>query len=133
MIANDKSTLLTTRDKETIQKTEIPSLVSTQEETDTRVVLYAKYAQEHGYDYAQINTPDSDIFFILLHYAASLSPTKILYKTGSGNNKMLINISELAESYGEDYSTSLLAYHTHCDQTSAFKGKGKVRPLSILE
>ena len=61
-----------------------------------------KYAQEHGYDYAQINTPDSDIFFILLHYAASLSLTKILYKTGSGNKIMLINISELAESYGED-------------------------------
>ena len=89
VMANDKSTLLTTRDKETIQKTEIPSLVSTQEETDTRVVLYAKYAQEHGYDYAQINTPDSDIFFILLHYAASLSPTKILYKTGSGNGEVL--------------------------------------------
>ena len=32
----------------------------------------------------------------------------ILYKTGSGNNKWLINISELEESFGEDYTTLLL-------------------------
>ena len=83
-------------------------IAPSQDVIDTRVVLSAKYAQEQGYDFGQINTPNSDIFFILLHYYVSLSPTTILYKTGSGNNKRLINISELEESFGEDYTTLLL-------------------------
>ena len=33
-----------------------------QDVIDTRVVLSAKYAQEQGYDFGQINTPNSDIF-----------------------------------------------------------------------
>ena len=135
MITSDKSTLLTSPDGETVKMQEIPSLHSTQEETDTRVVLYCAYAKEKGYQFAQVNSPDSDVFFILLSYALSLAPLTILFKTGKGNNKRLLNISEIAESYGQDYCTSLLSLHafTHCDTTSALKGKGKLRPLAVLQ
>ena len=46
---------------------EILELVSNQEETDARVVLYPSYVVKHGYKSAVVRTPDSDIFFILLH------------------------------------------------------------------
>jgi len=46
---------------------ETESLQSNREETDTRVVLYCVYAQEKGYATARVKTPDTDIFFILLH------------------------------------------------------------------
>ena len=47
----------------------ITSLKSSQDETDTRVVLYCKYGKENGFRYARVQSPDSDIFFILIYYA----------------------------------------------------------------
>ena len=46
----------------------------------------------------------------------------------------LINMSQLAEKYYQDHITALLALHafTGADCTSAFKGKGKVRPIKLL-
>jgi len=45
--------------------------------------------------------------------------------TGSGKHRQLINISELAESLGEDYCGTLLGLYVFSGQdcTSAFKGK----------
>ena len=50
-----------------VKVTEIKNLFSTQEETDTRVVLYCMHAASIGYKYVRVRTPDSDIFFILLN------------------------------------------------------------------
>ncbi len=46
----------------------------------------------------------------------------------------LININQLAEDYSEEHISALLALHafTGADCISAFKGKGKVRPMKIL-
>lgn len=52
---------------------EIHELMSNQEETDVRVVLYLKYAAKLGYKSAVVRTPDTDIFMILLHHAHSIS------------------------------------------------------------
>ena len=113
---------------------EIEELKSNQEETDTRVVLYLNYAVKLGYKSAVVRTPDSDIFFILLHYAHSI-PITIYLDTGSGKHRQVINISELAESKGAEYCTALLGLYvfTGEDVTSAFKGKGKVGPLKKLQ
>jgi len=55
--------------------------------------------------------------------------------TGSGKHRQLINISELAESLGEDYCRTLLGFYVFSgkDCTSAFKRKGKVGPMIKLE
>ena len=113
---------------------EIEELKSNQEETDTRVELYLKYTVKLGYKSAAVRTPDSDIFFILLHYAHSIPITIYLY-TGSGKHRQVINISKVAESKGAEYCTTLLGWYvfTGKDVTSAFKGKGKVRPLKKLQ
>ena len=113
---------------------EIGSLYSNQEETDSRVVLYCKYAHEQGYDSVRVRSPDSDVFFILLHHTPALSCT-ILFDTGTGNNKRLINMTELVADFTQEYCTALTALHafTHSDSTSAFKGIGKVKPIKLLQ
>ena len=112
---------------------EIHELMSDQEETDTRVVLYLNYAAKLGYKSAVVRTPDTDIFLILLHHAHSI-PLTIYLDTGTGKHRQIVNVSELAESKGPDYCTTILGMYvfTGEDVTSAFKGKGKVGPLKKL-
>ena len=101
-----------------------------------RVILYCAYAQKRGYETVRIRSPDSDIFFILLHHVSKFD-IKILLDTGSGtgsgNNRKLIDISDLSKVYGQELCTALMSLHafTHCD-TSAFKGIGKIRPIKLL-
>ena len=51
---------------------EIHKLNLNQEETNTRVVLYLKYAAKKGFKSTVVRNPDANIFFILLHHAASI-------------------------------------------------------------
>ena len=113
---------------------ELPTIYSNQEETDKRVVLYLHHAATLGYKNAVVRTPDTDIFVILLHHAHTIKLTVYL-DTGSGKHRQLLNLSELAESLGEDYCATLLGFYVFSgeDCTSAFKGKGKVGPLKKLE
>lgn len=126
--------VLESADGEVVTKQEIPELYSDQEETDTRVILYCAYAQRQGYGVVRIRSPDSDIFFIALHHAQRFEIT-ILFDTGTGNNRRLINISALAREYGQVKCTALMSLHayTHCDTTSAFKGIGKIKPTKLLQ
>ena len=96
-----------------------------QEETDTRVVLYLSYAVKLGYKSAVVRTPDSNIFFILLHYAHSI-PLTIYLDTGSGKHCQIVSVSEPSESKGVDYCSTMLGLYifNREDVTSAFKGKG---------
>ena len=74
------------------------------------------------------------MFFILLYYAHTFQVT-VLFDTGSGNNRRLLNITELAEELGDAYCKCLLGLYvfTGEDANCAFKGKGKVMPLKKLE
>lgn len=121
-------------DKKQVKTEQIQSLSSNQEETDSRIVLYCKYAQDQGYEYVRVRSPDSDVFFILLHHASSLS-CKIIFDTGTGNNKRLINMTDFIGNLTQEYCTALTALHafTHCDSTSAFKGIGKVKPIKVMQ
>jgi len=92
------------------------------------------YAVKLGYKSAVVRTPDSDIFFILLHHANSIH-LSIYLDTGTGKHRHLINVSELAEAKGPEHCTTILGLYvfTGEDVTSAFKGKGKVGPLKKLQ
>ena len=116
-----------------VQKTEVCDLRSNQEETDTRIVLYIQFAAQKGFQSVVVRTPDTDIFFILLHHSHNVSTT-IYVDIGTGKKRRLINVSDLANNLGKDWCTVLLAYYvfTGEDCTSAFKGKGKLYPLKKL-
>ena len=113
---------------------EIHELVSNQEETDTRNVLYLKYAAKLGYKSAVVETSDTDIFFILLQHAQSIALTVFL-DTGTGKHCQLVNDSKAAESLGVNYCNMLrgLNAFTSEDATSAFKGKGYIGQLKKLQ
>ena len=113
---------------------EIHELSSDQEETDTRVVLYLHYAAKLGYKSVVVRTPDSDIFFILLHHSHSIG-LNIYLDIGMGKHRQIINVTELTKSFVPEYCTTLLGLYVFSgeDCTSAFKGKGKVGPLKKLQ
>ena len=52
-----------------VQKKEIYEIASNQEESDTRIALYAEYGAKLKYKNIKIRTPDSDVFlfFFTLH------------------------------------------------------------------
>ena len=108
--------------------------MSNQEEMDTQVVPYLKYAAKLGNKSAVVRTPDTDIFLILLHHAHSIALT-IYLDTGTGKHRQIVNVSELTESKGADYCTAIFVLYmfTGEDVTGAFKGKGKVGPLKKVQ
>ena len=104
---------------------EIPSLMSNQEENDTGVILYVKYAEDEGFK--------SDIFFILLHHAHNVQ-VNIHVDIGVGKKRKFVDVTDLGSELGKEFCTVLLCFYvfTGEDCSSAFKGKGKVAPLKKL-
>ena len=100
-----------------------------------RIVLYCDHGRNRGYWYIRVKSPDSDVFFILLYYATKMTDVTVLFDTGTGNKKRLINITAMAKEIPELRAEALLALHAYCgcDTTSAFKGIGHLKPLKILK
>ena len=97
-------------------------------------MLYLQYAESSGFKDAVVRSPDTDIFFILLHYASSFTIT-IHLDTSTRKHRQLIDVTSLAKSLGSDYATALMGLYvfTGDDCNCAFKGKGKVFPLKKLQ
>ena len=112
---------------------ETHELTSNQEENDTCVLLYLKFAVQMGCKSAVVRTPDTNVLVILLHHAHALQIT-IYLDTGMRKHRRLINVSELDERKGAEYCTVILGLYvfTGEDAASAFKGKAKVGPLKKL-
>ena len=107
-------------------KSWLTDLTCYQEETDTCVVLYLKYAAQRGYKSAVVRTSDSDIFFILLHHAQTIPLTIYIY-TGVGHRK-IVNVSELAETKGDALCTTILGLYVFTGKMLhvPFRGKGRL-------
>ena len=96
-------------------------------------MIYLIYAAKIGYKSAVVRTPDSDIFFILLHHANNI-PLTIYLDIGSGKHRQIVNVSEAAASKGKVFCTTIFWSYVYTgeDVTSVFKGKDKVGPLKKL-
>ncbi|CAJ1061367.1 hypothetical protein XNOV1_A031607 [Xyrichtys novacula] len=114
-----------------VSKALLPDLCSKHEETDVRVIIYINHIQNTlpHIRTVRVRPKDSDIFFILLYYAKTFT-VDVIFDMGD----KLININHLAEDYSQEHISALLALHafTGADCTSTFKGKGKVRPMKLL-
>ena len=62
LVCEGKAFKLTSADDKKTEREEILSLLSTQEETYSRIVLYSKYGHDKGYKYICVGSPDTDIF-----------------------------------------------------------------------
>lgn len=105
----------------------MPEICSNLEETDARIIFYIKYIEETmpHITTVRVRAKDSDIYFILLSFT-----TDVVMDTGD----RLLSVKDIAENYDENHLSALLALHafTGSDCTSAFKGKGKVRPIKLV-
>lgn len=122
-------------DGKSTAREEIASLESTREETDARVILYCLYAKESGFKYVCVRSPESDIFFILLHHVNQTKGLEVLFETGKRNKRRCINVTRAALSLSPLICNAYLGLHafTGCDSTSAFKGKGKVKAIHLVK
>ena len=94
VVVGGKTFNLTEKDgKVDAKKINEPTL--NQEQTNTNIILYLKYAAQKGFRSSVVRTPDTDIFFILLADAASIRIVIFLH-TCSGKQRQLINLSEIA-------------------------------------
>ena len=118
-VCDEKAYKLSSDDSVSVKMTEVPELQSSQEETDTRVVLYCNYAADNEYDYVKVRF--SGQLHFLLYYASDLG-IRILFDTGTGNKRRLLDITKLAKDFTHVYCAALLAMHafTRCDTTNAF-------------
>ena len=117
-------------------------LISNQEEADTRMLLHAKDAAAH-YEDVVISTPDTDVFVLTLSKLSSIN-ANIYMLTGTGDKKRLIDLKAVADNAflklnpvdctKDEFLESLPGFHcfTGCDSTSAFSGRGKLKPLKLL-
>ena len=71
---------------------------------------------------------------LLSKYSQNTDQT-ILFDTGMGNKRRLLNVNDTVSSKGPEPCDILPAIHsfTGCDATSAFVRRGKVAPLKVLE
>jgi hypothetical protein len=81
-----------------------------------------------------VRSSDTDVFILLLRFCSSITNT-VLFDTGVGNKRRLLNITDLASTLGVDLCQALVGFHafTGCDTTSAFLRKGKAKPLKLLQ
>jgi len=114
----------------------VRSLCSEQEEADTRIMLHCHHAvrTSTGPVPITVRSPDTDVFVILLSYADSI-PQPLIFDTGTGNKRRLLDIKAIANVLGSGVASALPGFHsfTGCDCTSAFVRRGKLKPFKLLQ
>ena len=108
--------------------------VSDHEEADTRLLLHAHQAAR-AFSSVTIKMPDTDVMVLSLAKFQDFHGCLLLFMTGSGSNNRIINITELGLKVGQEKCQAILGLHifTGCVSVSAFKGKGKTKPLGLME
>ena len=127
--------LLSSTDGETVSVTAVKTLFSSQEEADTRIILHCMHISQTTPTTTHniVRSPDTDVLVLLLKYAQNIHPV-VLFDTGTGNKRRLLNVKQIVEVKGSDLCSVLPALHcfTGCDAVSAFVQKGKLTPLKVL-
>ncbi len=137
---------------------EVPELECDHEEADTKMFVHAHHAAK-SVDTVIIKSPDTDVFVIALASQQTI-PAKLVFDTGTANNRRRIDISGIAAYFCPMWCQAIVGFHIFtdehakntcflystinfyitvgvlvlllgCDSTSAFFGKGKVRAFKV--
>ena len=118
----------------------IVNLESSQEEADTRIVLHIDYVLKSNSNCnIVVRSTDTDVFILLLYfYCAQFKSSNLenlLFDSGVGDKRKLVNIGKIASSYPRNLMLALPGFHAFsgCDSTSAFTRQGKLKPFRLLE
>lgn len=135
IVCENKCIKLTSHDGVDVITSLQDDLCSNHEEADNKIVLHAIQASAESADRTvTVRSPDTDVFVLLLHYVDKIENV-LLFDTGYGNNRRLIDIKTVFTNRNTTFLKSLLGYHafTGSDSTSAFIRQGKIKPLKVLE
>lgn len=115
---------------------EYKPLVSSHTEADTRMMQHVKHIHILNH-IITVRANDTDVLVILLYHASLNNSLTIYMDVGNSNNnsRRYIDVTLLADTLGKELCEALPGLHafTGCDYSPSFNGKGKVRPLNIVE
>jgi hypothetical protein len=62
-----------------------------------------------------------------------LKDVVVLFDTGTGNKQLLVNVTDITNTYGQHHCSAFLSLHAYigCDTTSAYMVIGKVKPIKV--
>ena len=127
---------LTCEDEKRVSNYPEESLSSSQEEADTRIILHCLNVRTSLPDAKTIvvRSQDMDVLVLLARYCKGIN-LRILFDTGTGNKRRLLNVNDIVQNKSEDIVAVLPAIHcfTGCDTTSAFVWHVKIAPIKLLE
>lgn len=111
---------------------QVEELKCTHEEADTRILLHAKHAADHGESTVIIRSPDSDVTMLACHFQNNI-PARLLVHKKAKTRTIFLDIPAIVQKAGVDLCDALPGLHafTGCDTTSSFSGKGKKGPLKL--
>ena len=122
-----------------IVRDEMPTYASQHEEADTRMIFHLANIFEESPDVnVVVRSNDTDVLILLVYHVKQIrNNPKVWMDLGvaSNNTRRYINISYLVSTLSPSIVDALPGLHafTGCDVTAAFLGKGKCRPLQLME
>ena len=115
--------------------TDIPAVQTSQEEADTRLLLHAKHAADHGASAVVIRSIDTNVLDLSVAMKPFI-PCQLYILRGVKKTELkYIDTSRIVHKDGVDLCSALPAFHsfTGCDVVSAFSFKGKDQPFKIIK
>jgi hypothetical protein len=135
-VAGEQYLNLQSLDGLTTVSSPVLQLFSSQEEADTRIVLHCQYASSlaSAETCIIVRSPDTDVLVILLYYCSSVV-NKLLFYTGVGSHRWIIDSSSIYRTLGSATCAALPQIHayTGSDFTSSFVRRGKIRPFQLVQ
>ena len=112
----------------------VDELQSSEEEADTRILLQAKHASDHGYKSVIVVSEDTNVYVLCIAFAKDIY-CSFYQKRGTKPRTRHLDIKQVRAVLGDRLSQTLLGFHafTGCDSVSAFSGRGKTGPLKQLK
>jgi len=111
----------------------VNELQSSQEEADTKVLLHAKHASQHGFTSVIIVSEDTDVFVLRIAFVSEIG-IPLYQKMRTKTTIRYMDIKKTRTTLGDRLTQALIGYHafTGCDSVSAFSGQEKVASLKLL-
>ena len=104
------------------------------EEADSRMLLHASHAANHGHHKILIKTVDTDVVVLAVSVAQGLQPEDELWLAfGTGKSFRYLAAHKIAAGLGPEKAQALPMFHalTGCDTVSSFAGHGKKTAWTI--
>ncbi|KAL8561151.1 hypothetical protein ACOMHN_054522 [Nucella lapillus] len=124
--------LVITDGEAVLSKPLLPDLTSlapcNHEEADSRMLLHASHAAQHGHHAILIRTVDTDVVVLAVSLAQELQPEdKLWLAFGTGQSFRYLAAHEIAAGLGREKARALPIFHalTGCDTVSSFAKRGK--------